>query len=574
MTNLDEFHNKSGPVNKRVLKALVIPLKKQQDTQDSDNTPHSKQLEDPFEALTLNGQVIEPPFDLLGLTMLPELNSEMNQVIEAMETNIDGFGHHLVSRVEVEAQGVGEDLKKAVRSEKVFLENFFNYVSLDDSFIALRKKVRRDLETTGNGYIEIIRGISGDIQGMAHIPAYQMRLGKISQIATEIDFPILQLNADGSVSKAAIHTLKRFRPYVQSRSLNTVKSMGDYKFRWFKEFGDPRVIDNDTGEEVSSAKVDDWDGKGNPMPEARKANEVVHFRIYSSRSPYGIPRYIGNILSIYGDRKAEEINYYTFVNNNIPSMLLMVSNGQLTQGTIDRIKNFSESQIGESANYSQFLILEAEGQFEGEDPGPIKLDVKPLTSDQHKDALFQNYSKNNQEKVRRAWRLPPIFVGESAQYNRATAETSRKLADEQIFAPERYEFDAWINRRLFPTMGIIFHRFKSNSPNTTDNTELVKILSGSEKTGGVTPRIARLILEDILGDVVLPPFKEDPRFDPDLPFSLSMAEAVKNKADVVEPGQQVTALKVLEVLKRLEAIMNSEENEEGAQERSSDEEEY
>jgi capsid portal protein len=136
-------------------------------------------------------------------------------------------------------------------------------------------------------------------------------------------------------------------------------------------------------------------------------------------------------------------------------------------------------------------------------------------------------------------------LGKADDYTRTTAETSRRLADEQIFAPERDEFDSFINRRLLPDMGIIYHKFKSNSPNTTDNTQLVKILAGAEKTGGMTPRIARTLLEDILS-MELPPLPED--FPSDVPFSLSMAEAVKNKADPAEPGQQVTALKLIDAL--------------------------
>jgi hypothetical protein len=64
----------------------------------------------------------------------------------------------------------------------------------------------------------------------------------------------------------------------------------------------------------------------------------------------------------------------------------------------------------------------------------------------------------------------------------------------------------------------------------------------------MTPRIARMVLEDILGRE-LPPFPDD--FRPDLPFSLAMAEAVKNQADVTEPGQQLTALKRLSLLTEL-----------------------
>lgn len=317
--------------------------------------------------------------------------------------------------------------------------------------------------------------------------------------------------------------------------------LSGYKMRWFKEFGDPRIVNNENGQVVSDVDRNPLPGLTIP-PKESQANEVMHLDIYSARSPYGLPRYIGNLLSIFGDRASEEINFITFRNNNVPSMIVAVSNGQLTEGSIERIVSFAESQIQGSDNYSKFLILEAEGLMEGEDGGQIKLDVKPLTAQQHKDALFQEYSKNNQDKIRRCFRLPPILVGRSDDYTRATAESSRQLADEQIFAPERDEFDAMMNRILFPDMGIIYHSFKSNSPNTTDNQQLVKILGGAEKTGGMTPRIARSMLENILG-VELPDFPSD--FDADNPFSLTMAEAVKNKAEVSEPGQQVTALKAL-----------------------------
>jgi capsid portal protein len=257
-------------------------------------------------------------------------------------------------------------------------------------------------------------------------------------------------------------------------------------------------------------------------------------------------------LAVFGDRASEEVNYNTLKNNNIPSMLLLVSNGQLTEASINRIKDFVASQIQGGDNYSKFLLLEAEGEEEGEDGGQVKIDVKPLTDTQHKDSLFQHYSKNNQDKIRRAFRLPPILVGRSDDYTRSTADTARKLADEQVFAPERSEYDTWINRRIFPEMGITHWKYKSNSPNTTDNTELVKILGGAEKTGGMTPRIARMMLEDILGQE-LPEFPADFEGKVDLPFSLLMAEAVKNKADPTEPGQQVTALKSLDLIDKLTA---------------------
>lgn len=547
--------------NKQALRALILPMRKDA-TPDltpnematpADEPGWSKAVsEDPFQELGLQGNVLLPPFDLFTLAMLPEHNSELTPVIETMETNIDGFGHHLVPRVDVHSADLVPEIQTEVKREKVKLTNFFNYANLRDSFTMLRRKLRKDIETTGNAYWEVIRSVSGKIQGFEHVPSYQVRLGKIDIDPIEVEIPTLQLQEDDSVRIEPIKTWQRFRPFVQARLSPTYGfgggsggyvTSGGYRMRWFKEFGDPRVYDNETGEVVPPEKVADFkDGK--PMEYARRANELIHFKLYSTRSPYGLPRYIGNLLSIFGTRAAEEINYVTFRNNNIPSMAILVSNGQLTQDTVERITSFIESKIQGSDNYSKFLVIEAEGIMEGEDAGQIKMEMKPLVEAQHKDALFQNYMKNGQNNVRRAFRIPPIFVGMSEEYTRATADTSRMLADEQVFAPERDEFDLFMNRRLFPDMGIIYHKFKSNSPNTTDNTELVSILSGAEKTGGMTPRIARIVLEDILGQE-LPPFTQSAKFDPDLPFSLLMAEAVKNVGMPNEPGQQLTALKSL-----------------------------
>jgi capsid portal protein len=91
-------------------------------------------------------------------------------------------------------------------------------------------------------------------------------------------------------------------------------------------------------------------------------------------------------------------------------------------------------------------------------------------------------------------------------------------------------------------MGIVYHKFISNSPNTTDNTELVRMMGAAEKTGAQTPMIARTVLEEILGRD-LPEFPTE--FPSNVPFSLTMAQAVKNQAQASEPGQQVTALKSL-----------------------------
>jgi PBSX family phage portal protein len=319
---------------------------------------------------------------------------------------------------------------------------------------------------------------------------------------------------------------KKFRRFVQSVGTEKV---------YFKEWGDPRNISSVDGKVIPDSELL---SKKNEL-----ANPVYHFKIKSNRSVYGVPRYVGNLFSIYGSRASEEINFVTFQNNNIPSMIVMVSNGQLTDGSIKRIEEFVETKVKGENNRSSFLIIEAEPADETQiNPGTMKMEIKDLSSVQKDDQLFQNYDKNNSEKIRRSWRLPPIFVGKSDDYNRSTAQESRKLADEQVFAPERKEFDRIMNRILVKEFGLKYHTFVSNSANVTNDEDLVKVLSGSEKTGGVTPNLARQILSDILNRE-LPLYDKDKiDFDPDIPMSMTLVGLAKtvggnSATGVIAPNQ-------------------------------------
>jgi PBSX family phage portal protein len=523
----------SNEINEKVLRqvrAIIVDVNKQQDGVKPGKS--QKMEEDPVQRLGREGKIIVPPFDMLVLATLAEHNTEMHQCVEAMEINVESFGHRFVPRIKTKpGEKLDPKLEAEINKEKVFLTNFFKH-STRESYVRFRRKLRKDYELTGNRYYEVIRDSKRKIQSFTHLPSYQMSLGAVEEKMRKIKRPVLMIQEDGTAKIDHIIEWRRFRTFVQARSvqLRNVEMLTGTKVRWFKEFGDDRVYNNETGQLAKKNLAID-----------KQATEVIHKDMYSARSPYGLPRYIGNLLSIFGDRAAEEINYVTFKNNNIPSMIIGIANGQLTDGSLERIKEFAESNI-QGDNYSKFLLIEAEGDFEGEDGNQVKMTIQPLTKEQHDDALFQKYSESNQDKVRRAWRLPPIIVGRTDDYSRSTSDNSRQIADEQIFAPERDEYDDEVNDVLFPEMGIVHHEYRSNSPNTTDNQQLVAILAGAEKTGGMTPRIARSLLEGILGRD-LPEFPDD--FEVDKPFSLLMAEAVKNKAEVAEPGQQVTAIKAL-----------------------------
>lgn len=548
--------------DEKALNALLFVVEKQAEQQQPEPGKSQVVTEDPFQALVSDGLVIEPPFDPLFLSSLSEIATDLEPITDALCTNVESMGWRLRCLVDGKDLDADPQLKAEVKKEWARLHNFFNQLHPKYSFIELRCMRRRDYEQTGWAGWEVLRSPqTGEILGFEHIPSYQLRLGRERE-PYEVDVPVRMLQPDGSYEPGTKRMWVKFRSIVQEavtpvgRNSSVVQS--GYKLVYFKEFGDPRVYDVDTGKEVPPEEVESWRSTGKPMPYDKRANEVVFWSRYVARTPYGLPRHFASMWGIFGSHQAEKVNYHTLRSNNVPAFMLLVNgNGRLTDASLDRITEFTKATIEGRNNYGRFLLVECEGEEEDDEPGKIKIEVVPLQGQQITDALFSKYRKTNQEELRRTYRMAPIMLGATEDYSRAVVDTSRSVSDEQVFAPKRNRFDWWVNHRLFPAMqldgkgGVRFHEFVTNSPNVTDNKELVQILGGAEKTGGMTPRIARMFLEDVFGKE-LPPFPQtlpngEP-FNPDLPFSLLMADAVKNQADPAEPGQQVTALKVVKML--------------------------
>jgi len=193
----------------------------------------------------------------------------------------------------------------------------------------------------------------------------------------------------------------------------------------------------------------------------------------------------------------------------------------VTDGSIQRLNEFFEERVQGKKNYASLVLIEGEPVGEGmKDPAAMKMELKPLTEHQHSDALFKEYIQMNNDMIRRAFRLPPIFVGRAEDYNRAVAEASRKLAEEQIFGPERDMIDRIFSNTIIARLGLASVLFQSNKPNVTDNYELTQLLATAERSGGLTPRTSTRIVEDVTGMELPQPPTE---INPDIPFSITMA---------------------------------------------------
>lgn len=465
---------------------------------------------------------LEPPYDPATLCRVFENSDTLPTNVQAYQTNVESFGHRLDPVVDPKADDAFEEvfnamwiegfaqsggkafasptdaevlaridlLRDELRIEKFRGNAFFGACCADESFVSLRQRTRQDLEVTGNAYWEVIRDAE-------HRPAQFVLLGSVTMRLTRRDKKLVDVEEQVKASPLTLEPKvfrRRFRRFVQ------IITSGERTY--FKEYGDPRVVSPETGkfyetvEEMQEAEAD---------PELQDANEVLHFRISFPNTPYGVPRWIGNLLAVLGNRQASEVNFSYFDNKTVPPLVITVSGGRVSQSTRDKLQSFVRDELKGRQNFHKILIIEGV-PFDsgGANPpgmdGRMRIDIKPLTDAQNKDALFLGYDERNMDKVGMSFRNPRLLRGDARDFNRATARAVLKFSEQQVYGPLRDEFDWTINRKIMLPLGIKLHKFRSNGPSIRDPEQLSKMIKEMRDADGLTPRDVRDLAGELLFD--------------------------------------------------------------------------
>ena len=485
----------------------------------------------------LNYGAIIPPYDPRSLSSMYEKSTALRPNVDAYKTNIEGFGYRLEPTIDLDAADVDEKiadailltkiadddpfptapaedvaatkltLKAEMRLEKLRLEQFFANCGGNISFIELRERTRQELETTGNAYWEILRDGRGRPVRIELVPAPSMRLMRAELKWTDI-------TESRRVSPIALRQYgvkRRLRRYVQVL-------FGQF-IAYFKELDDPRIMSSRSGRVYSSIHA-----LQRQEPGVAPATEILHFRIHSPLTAYGVPRWVGATLAVLGSRAAEEVNVTFFDNKAVPPMCVMVSGGKLAAGMAERIKDYIRDNIKGRDNFHAILVLEAEpatAALAGANGSRCRIEIKNLMDSMQKDALFQEYDANNTEKVGNQFRLPKLLRGDTKDFNRATADAALDYAEQQIFAPERTKMDHLINRRLMTLLDSRFFNFVSKGVQTKDQPALAEMIRAHVHEGILTPNEGR----ELSSDVFAKTFKNLDHPWADQPLSLTLAEA-------------------------------------------------
>ena len=437
-------------------------------------TPATKQItkEDTF---AYTDDIIKPPYPPCELKQIGEYSSIMQQCIDAYKTNIIDFGFDVEYKIDINSEDIDSTVKEAAEKEYTLLGEFVRYLNLDKSPEEILAYVIEDREKTGNGYFEVIRDGENIPREIEYADAEFMRVGKKTD-PTEAAYTITRDGVEESIEKQ-----RRFRRYVQQ--------IGEQKV-WFKEFGDPRTMNSETGEFSEQT------------PEDKRATEIYHVKIGSGT--YGIPRWIGNIVGVYGARKAEELNLFYFSNGRHIPAAITVSNGTLDDESYNALQSYMNDLQGVE-NAHKFLLLEAAGttvetDIHGmEKHVPVKVEIKSLTEMLQKDALFLEYDDRTRQKIRSSFRLTPLYVGEAQEFSRATATEAKRVTEEQVFGPERRVLSRALNAMFLNPLGLKHVKLAIKGPEINDAEEIATVLGPFISAGAVAPNDLRDKLGRILG---------------------------------------------------------------------------
>lgn len=391
------------------------------------------ELEDEFSSLyytasSIGNLFLMPPFEPNVLLNLVQTNNILNQCIEAMEVNIDGTGHEFVP--------VDKD-KEADKGELAAAEAFFNEPYPNEHFINMRRKLRRQMESVGYSFLEVLRNLEGTPVGVRNMETQHVRMVKL-------DAPVQvtkKINRNGK--EVEMKMWERERRFAQTVALKT--------HIYYREYGTSRQVNRETGK---------WESSTEPVKPEDRGTELLVFGVNpDTMSPYYLPRWINQLPSVVGSRNAEEQNLQFLDAGGMPPAIIFVQGGALVKDSADQLRMYLS---GLNKNKNRAVVVEVQSSSGSLDTqGKVEVKVERFGAERAQDAMFMKYDASTEEHVRTGFRLPPLFLGKAQDYNFATAKTSYMVAEAQVFAPERVDFDEVINKTLMKELGFTTLRYKS-----------------------------------------------------------------------------------------------------------------
>lgn len=310
--------------------------------------------------------VITPPWNLYELANYYDTSFSNHAAIDAKVENIVGLGYefHPTNRtlMALEASDNASAVDKArkrIERAKVEVSEWFESLNMDESMTSTLMKMWTDYESTGNGYLEIGRTVSGEIGYVGHIPATTMRVRRLR---------------DG---------------YVQIIGNKVV---------YFRNFGAKNV---------------------NPITNDPRPNEIIHLKQYSPlNSFYGVPDILSAVGALQGDALASQYNIDYFTNKGVPRYIVTLKGAKLSEEAEDKMFRFLQTSLKGQNHRTLYIPLPGDT-----DTNKVEFKMEPVETGTQEASFNEYRIRNRDDiLVAHQVPLSKIGGGDSAAIAAALAQ--------------------------------------------------------------------------------------------------------------------------------------------------------
>lgn len=129
------------------------------------------------------GDVLPPPYDPWALMATVEESDALPAAVDAMAVNVAGHGWQLEPLFPLVDEETNEPLPPPPEAlkEKAEVEQLIAGINPTLGLCGVVDRGHRDLEKVGWAVVEVLRDATGAIRSLEHLPAYTVRLGRLSR---------------------------------------------------------------------------------------------------------------------------------------------------------------------------------------------------------------------------------------------------------------------------------------------------------------------------------------------------------------------------------------------------------
>lgn len=390
---------------------------------------------------------------------------------------------------EIEATKAGWE--KRARLEKSMLTIWLRSLCYEMPLEELIRQTETNRGALSYGGWEIIRDATGAPVRAKLIEAPHLRATRQDRVPIAV--PHLRETSD--VTFETVMVERRFRRFVVQRN---------EEITFFKQFGDPRVLSNESGEfyqDMVAFKLAKTQEKEKET--AKPATEIILWSEYSpGASPYGLPVWHGHSLDVESSRLSREYTFDELAHGMIPRGVFAVIDSMIDSPVVQAFQSFLSETGPGSRNRAAILEMATSSMTAVAGAGRALFEFIDLSGAQKDDATHEKLKADVDSGVAEAFGNPPAMLGRTKDVqNRATAQVTQQIAEEQTYTAIRNIWDFWINQLLVQPMGFRFQRFALLSPKQADLDALSKLLKVAVEQHILTPAEARKILTDAMGKI-------------------------------------------------------------------------